>query len=105
MNKLKSIYASAYGAAIAIFVVTAITIGTELSPTLKNWLTNISGHHWVTKSYMSLIVFIFFYYLFSLTKKTVSEHETRKALLVLQTFAILGSITILGFFMYEFFAR
>lgn len=105
MDKLKSIYASAYSASVTIFIVTGVTVGAELFLPFKNWLAGISGHHWLTKSYMSLAVFVIFYALFFLEKRTVSEHETRKALVVLQTLAIFGFIAILGFFIYEFFAH
>ena len=71
MNKLKSIYASACSASVTIFSVTAVTIFAELSPAFKNWLTKMSGHHWVTKSYMSLIVFAFFYYLFFAKRRSL----------------------------------
>lgn len=105
MNKLKSIYSSAYSAAITILVVTAVTIGAELSASFKNWLVTLSGHHWVTKSYLSLIAFALFYALFFLTRKSVSERTAKKALAVLEIFTILGFAAILGFYLYEFFVQ
>jgi len=105
MDKLKSIYASAYSAAITIAVVTAVTIGTELSVPFKTWLAGFTGHHWVTKSWMSLIVFVLFYGIFRITSKSAADIETRKALLVLEITAIAGFFIILGFYMYEFSAH
>src|SRR3989338_1873001 len=98
MNKLKQIYASACSATITILVVTFITISAELSVAFKNWLAGFTGHHWVTKSYLSLIVFIVFYLIFLVTKKTVSDRDTKRSLVVLQVFAILGFVAILGFY-------
>ena len=102
MDKLKSIYASAYSAAITIAVVTAVTVGAELSPAFKAWLTGFTGHHWVTKSWMSLIIFILSYGIFRITNKSATDIETRKALFVLETTAIAGFFIILGFYVYEF---
>jgi len=105
MDKLKSIYASAYSAAITIAVVTAVTVGAELSAPFKAWLTGFTGHHWVTKSWLSLIVFILSYGIFRITNKSATDIETRKALFVLEITTIAGFFIILGFYVYEFFAH
>lgn len=104
MNKLRSIYASAYSAAITIATVTAITIGAELSVPFKNWLAAFTGHHWITKSWISVLVFALFFGIFRSAGKSANESRTRKALLVLEIFAVLGFLIILGFYVYEFFA-
>ncbi len=102
MNKLTSIFASAYSATITIIVVTLLTIGAELAPKFKTWLADFTGHHWVTKSWASLIVFILFFLVFRLAKNVTPE-QTKKALWTLEIAIILGSLAILGFYMYEFF--
>src|SRR3989344_3615499 len=103
MNKLKSIYSSAYSSIVTILAVAVITISAELSAPFKNWLAGFTGHHWITKSYVSLIIFVLFYIIFSATKKSPSDCETQKALFVLQIFAILCIVAIFGFYFYEFF--
>ena len=103
MDKLKSIYASAYSTIITIAVVVGLTIGAELSGPFKTWLATFTGHHWVTKSWISIIAFVLFFVIFKFAKKSVNESQTRTALTVLQIFIILGFIAILGFYMYEFF--
>lgn len=105
MNKLKSIYASACSATIAIIVITAMTIGAELSAPFKTWLTKLTGHHWVTKSWASIIVFILFYAVFRAASKSTTDVKTRKALSILQITTIVGFLAILGFYTYEFLAR
>ena len=105
MDKLRSIYASAYSAAISIVAVAAITIMAELSPAFKNYLARLTGHHWVTKSWISIILFVLLFYVFRLAGKSAGESQTRKALLVLGVAAILGFIAILGFYAYEFAAH
>ncbi|OGF67194.1 hypothetical protein A3H04_02575 [Candidatus Giovannonibacteria bacterium RIFCSPLOWO2_12_FULL_43_11c] len=103
MEKLKSIYASAYSATLTIASVVALTIGAELSAPFKNWLAGFTGHHWVTKSWISIIIFVLFFFVFRIAGKSVNELRTKRALLVLQTISILGFIAILGFYIYETF--
>ena len=103
MDKLKSIYASAYSTTITIAIVVGLTIGAELSAPFKAWLATFTGHHWVTKSWISIITFVLFFIIFKLAKKSINESQIRTALTILQIFIILGFIAILGFYMYEFF--
>jgi predicted Co/Zn/Cd cation transporter (cation efflux family) len=105
MNKLKSIYASAYSATISIIIVVAVTIGAELSPSFKSWLAGFTGHHWVTKSWISILVFILFLFIFRLTGKPVNASQARRSIFLLQFVAILGFFAILGFYFYEFFVH
>ena len=103
MNKLKSIYASAYSASISIVVVVAMTIGAELSVPFKNWLAGFTGHHWITKSWISIIVFVISFCIFQFAGKMANEFQTKKALSILEYVSILGFLSILLFYIYEFF--
>lgn len=105
MDKLKSIYASAYSATITILVVVGLTMAADLYIPFKTWLAGFTGHHWVTKSWISVIVFVLFFIIFRLVKRSVNEIETRKALVLLQTISVLGFLAILGFYVYEFLAK
>src|SRR3989344_4606046 len=64
---LKLIFSSSIGATLAVIFVTVVTIWGELSPGMKDILKNISGHHWVTKSFGVLagylVVFVLTYWL------------------------------------------
>lgn len=102
MDKLKAISASAQSATATVIAVVAITVGAELSAPFKNWLSGFSGHHWVTKSWISILIFFIFFFIFRLTGKPASAFQTRKALYILQATAILGFFAILGFYIYEF---
>ena len=104
MEKLKSIYASAYASVVTIAAVVAMTISAELSAGFKEWLAGLTGHHWTTKSWASIIVFVLFFAVFRLTRKFVNERQTSRALSVLQVSVVLGFLAILGFYSYEFFA-
>ena len=103
MDKLKSIYASACSAIATIIAVVAMTIGAELSPEFKNTLAGFTG--WVTKSWVTIILFVLLFYVFRLIGKSASDSQTKKALFALGVIAILGFLAILGFYTYEFVAR
>lgn len=105
MNKLKPIYASAWAASIAIAAIVALTLGAELSSAFKNWLASFTGHHWLTKSWLSLIIFVLFFCLFHFTAKNTSPEKAKKAAIVLHIVMRLGFIVILGFYIYEFFGH
>lgn len=105
MDKLKPIWASAFSATITIIVVVAMTISAELSVPFKNWLAGFSGHHWVTKSWISALMFALFFCAFRFLGKPVGESQTKKALIALQVASLLGFLAILGFYIYEFFAH
>ncbi|MEK7651756.1 MAG: hypothetical protein AAB351_00910 [Patescibacteria group bacterium] len=102
MNKLSSIYSSAYSATISIILTVVITLGAELSPSFKTWLAGFTGHHWVTKSWISILVFIVFFLFFKLTSKRVDASKTKRSICTLEASIVLGAIIILGFYIYEF---
>lgn len=102
MNKLKLVYVSACSAAVTIAAVVAMTIGAEISAPFKSWLAGLTGHHWVTKSWASIVIFALFFYAFQSANKNISASEARKALVVLELFSILGFLAVLGFYLYEF---
>lgn len=102
---LRLIHASALAAASSIFVVTAVTIIAELSAPFKDGLKSFTGHHWVTKSWLSVIVFaLAFLAIYAFTKKPKTS-RVRHALQLLLAFLIGGTLILLGFFVFEFYAR
>lgn len=105
MDKLKSIYASAYAACWSIVAVVAMTVGTEFSPVFKTWLASFTGHHWESKSWASIIIFAIFFIALRATSGPVSPVQTRRALTTLEFFVILGFVGLLAFFIYEFIGR
>ncbi len=103
MNRLKSIYASAYAAAVNAIVVVMVTVAAELSAPFKNWLTGFTGHHWVTKSWLTVLVFVLSFGAIFFLKKNVSAAQTKKSLLFLQGALGAAFLIILTFYFYEFF--
>jgi hypothetical protein len=58
MNKVKMIISSVYATILTVTFVVGITIWAELSAPLKDWLKDFSGHHWVSKSILSVLIYI-----------------------------------------------
>jgi len=102
MKESKSIYASAVASITAIAVVVAVTIGGELSVPFKSWLKSFTGHHWTTKSWLSLIVFVVGFLIIRSLIKEPDAVRTRRSILLLIATAILGSVVLVGFFVFEY---
>ncbi len=105
MNKLRSIYASAIGAIVSIIAVTAVTIAGELSELFKNWLKGLTGHHWITKSWLSLIVFALGYAIVRAAVREPDAHRVRRMLRTLIVFVFLGVAALFILFFWEYFGR
>lgn len=43
---------------LTIAFVVIITVWADLSAPLKTWLTNLSGHHWTSKSVLSVLLYV-----------------------------------------------
>lgn len=95
----KLIYSSAISALISVATVTAVTIWAELLPGFKNFLAGITGHHWVTKSLMVIILFpLVLGIVRGLSRGEVSDKRVAASLWILITAVIVGFVTILGFY-------
>ncbi len=103
MEKLKSIYVSSWSAATTIVTVVVVTLASEFSVPFKNWLASFTGHHWVTKSWLSVIIFLVMFAVLYIGSKNVDATKTKRALMALEVTAVLGFLLILGFYTYEFF--
>jgi len=98
MNRLRIIFASSWGAIVAIAFVIAITIWMEFSPALKAWLVSIAGHHWTTKSILTMLIWIIVMKIMYFAKPNPSDDRIRNSLKTLTFVAIAGALIIFGFF-------
>src|SRR3989338_4446316 len=99
MNKLKLILSSAYASIITILFIVIITILAELFIPLKDWLKNFSGHHWVSKSIFSVLLYIVSTkILYLLIKNNDNNNRVKKSLKLLIVFVVLGIIAITIFY-------
>lgn len=101
----KIVRAAIIGAISTLIFIVAITIMADLVPDIKDMLKNAFTHHWVGKSVLSVIFFILISMIayFGITNP---DDTTLPAMLrLLSCFAILGTMLIYGFFVYEAFFK
>ena len=99
---LKYSYASSVAAILAIVFATVITIWAELDPGLKGFLKSVTGHHWVTKSWGVVLVYIVGLILFSVLPKEIKDNTVRRAVEWAIVAAILGALAIFSFFLWHY---
>lgn len=101
----RTIVASALAAVTVITVTVGVTIAGELAPAFKNWLKGFTGHHWVTKSWLSIIIYVVAFGALRLIAKRPREAALRVALNTLTIVAVAGGIILTGFFYYEYIVK
>jgi hypothetical protein len=99
---MKVSYRSVSTAAIVtIIVVTAVTLLGELSASFMKLLTFPTGHHWITKNFLSVIVFLIVLAITSGSSQGTEKSATQDsptALLWTAVTAVVCSVVLLGFF-------
>lgn len=98
---MKNTVSLARAAMIAMTSITAITVAAEYLAPFKEALGKITGHHWVTKSVLAVLIFAVGYALLSaLTKPGTSSpaRATNQVTLV----ALLNSAVLFGFFILHY---
>jgi hypothetical protein len=98
MNKPKLILSSTCSAITTIIFIVVITIWAELSAPLKNWLTNFSGHHWTSKSILSILLYGIITFVLYWSPHAYSHERLHRMLNYLILSTILGTIIISLFF-------
>ncbi|MBI4160310.1 MAG: hypothetical protein HY506_00185 [Candidatus Yanofskybacteria bacterium] len=99
MEKEKLIYASAISAFTNAVFVVSITIVAELSAPVKSWLANLSGHHWTSKSIISVLLYLAVLTIVYLAVKSdLSSSRIRRSLYLCLGSVIAGSLIIFAFY-------
>jgi len=98
MNKPRLIYASSLSAALTALFVTLITIKAELYAPLKTWLANLSGHHWTSKSILSLALYVAALFLCYMLFRNVDAEKVRRGISLAVWSAVLGSLALFLFY-------
>ena len=93
--KLKN---SATSAILSAVYVVVVTIWSENSAALKGWLTDFSGHHWVSKSIVSLAIYFGGLLLFYFLPKKIGDDTIKKYLKALLLTTFLGAVIIFVFY-------
>lgn len=87
---------------LVIWFIVALTLGSEVSKPFKTFLAGMTGHHWVTKGVLSLVLFFLLYFIFA--KTTEDSHEAAGGIYAVVLSAITGGLIIFGFFVWHFLA-
>ncbi|MDP3991516.1 MAG: hypothetical protein Q8P66_01260 [Candidatus Colwellbacteria bacterium] len=98
MNKPRLIIASAYAAILTIIFVVVVTIWAELAAPLKSWLTAFSGHHWTSKSILSILLYVAVTMVMYRLFRKPEGASVRKALSLLIIFTVLGVVALTAFY-------
>ena len=87
-----------YAGIVAMIVTAVITILGEVAHPLMKLLTALSGHHWVTKNFLSVIVFVV---VLVLTSRGPSEDTSPKVLIWIPVTGVLCALAMLAFFVID----
>lgn len=98
MQKPRLILASSYAALITIAFVVLITIWAELAAPLKDWLRTLSGHHWVSKSIFSILLYAVGTGVLYAIFHEPNDKNLRKAFMLLFAAVLLGVIMLTAFY-------
>lgn len=93
---MKNVKTLSISTIVSIGIVTLITIIGEFSEAFKNGLKAMTGHHWVTKSIIGIVVFVILSIILGFAIKTDNENSGKY---IWSTFGVaLGSAVILFLF-------
>jgi hypothetical protein len=102
MKNIKLAYSSVIASALVIIFTTVVTIWAELSPTLKNILKSFSGHHWVSKSILVVLIYLVALAIFYFLPKSINPNALSKSIINLIIITILSALTIFLFFVWHY---
>lgn len=97
---MKHLVALEYSAAITVWFIVGITVLAEVSTSFKTQLSTVSGHHWVTKSVLSVILFLLLYGVISKLAADSKKSVNNVYMVVVSVAA--GGLIIFGFFIWHF---
>ena len=98
MNTLRLLFASSISTILTVVFVVLITIAAELSPSLKDLLKNLTGHHWVSKSILSVALYVVVIFLGYMLFQNVDAKNVRSGVSLAIWSAIIGSIVLFLFY-------
>ena len=101
MISLRSISSSAVASIYSVWFVVIITIWAELTPGLKIFLANITGHHWVSKGVLMAVVYAVFFVVYSSTNKNPQNADVQKYIRCLNWCAVAGAVVLTAFFIWH----
>ena len=86
---------------LTIILITFMTLYAEFNAVFKDFLKNLTGHHWTSKGVIALVFFVVSYLI--LKQFSSTNNDSKKMIDLVIISALLGSLVIFLFFSYEFF--
>lgn len=103
MKKIaKLVNSSSIAATLTVIVITVVTICGELSLAFKDFIKSFTGHHWLTKSALSLLVYFGGLVLFYLLPQNIGPNTIRRGLIFLIIITLAGSLAVFLFFVWHY---
>ncbi|MEK7129303.1 MAG: hypothetical protein AAB858_03040 [Patescibacteria group bacterium] len=99
-NRYKLLKSISLGSIVAIIAVTVITIVGELYAPFKDWLKGVFTHHWLGKSALAVIIFIFVSFVGNILFSR-EENRAKWLLEALLYVALLATLFLMIFFFYH----
>ena len=97
-----SVRASARAATLVIVFVVVITIAAEMSAPLKSALASMTGHHWVTKSVASVLLYALAFAFFARSSAPVRPDQAARSVRLLVATSFAGAAVLTGYFLWHF---
>lgn len=91
-----------FAALLALLYIPLITVVAELNKPLKDFIAATFWHHWLGKGVILVGLMVIFSLIFGRTKETTTKQD-EKFLMTLMVLTVIGGLSILGFFTYEYF--
>ncbi len=96
---LKRMYDMGKATGFTMLFIAAITIFSELDVGFKDALKVLTGHHWITKSVLSILFFIILYYYFSRSNETKGNPFEMSKMVI--AYAVFSGVAIFTFYLWH----
>lgn len=80
---------------IVVWVLVALTLLTEIFPSVHEFLTKLTGHHWTSKSAIAIVLFIL---LSMFLKGSEDSRSILKNTIILVSSIVVGGLIIFSYF-------
>ena len=98
------ITAAAWSASITMIVMVIVIIVSEYSAAFKGFLASLTGHHWVTKSILDVLLFVVLFVIFGLVMKK-EKKESMKALIPAAIVGVASMAVIVAFYFIHYLGK
>lgn len=101
VDRNKVVSAATAGATVTIIFLTLITVMADFQPALKDWLKSTFTHHWIGKGILAVVVFLIVWLTMLAQKRQPDDQRLSVGLMTLTWTAVLGTVVLFGFFVFE----